>query len=161
MGNGSLHKDYLNKKKVSCTELQEFLERDCLSLFWIMPLKKVLMTIVLRFEASYLPEYFYDIHNMSDCNISLISQNASALEVVHISQDFEDFGLNVWIVLMNNSYVFLLFIRNLQLYMINLLCPQKRCSVWDLYFLRAIFLDHIVLSAFCCSDSPAMQGPLV
>jgi len=57
--------------------------------------KKSLMTIVLRFEASYLPEYFYDIHNVSDCNISLISQNASTLEVVHISQDFEGFGLNV------------------------------------------------------------------
>jgi hypothetical protein len=32
---------------------------------------------------------------MSDCNISLSSQNASELEVVLISEDFEDFGLNV------------------------------------------------------------------
>ena len=73
-----------------------------------------------------MPEYFCYIHNMSDCNISHIYQNASALEVVHISQDFEE----SWLEHMNcSNEQFICFLHVYQLYMINLLCPQKRCSV--------------------------------
>jgi hypothetical protein len=58
-----------------------------------MSLKKRFDDNSATVEASYLLEYLCDIHIMSDCNISLSSQNVSALEVVHISQDFEEMRL--------------------------------------------------------------------